>query len=309
MSKSLIMVIVVCASLCFAGESMVLYEAGPYFPMAVGNYWIFQDSSVTGIDTSRTEIIGTTEIDGYPAYIVADGEDTVQVQSLSDGIYRHQIINLADMFPVNVRMRMLPNPFDISDEWIVFTIDTTIYSVIQITITMTGQAVGFENIVVPAGSFNNCLHTEYTGIYCYTSPMGSDSGELSPMNMWSAEEVGVVMSIDYPTDTVDTATSPTTHRLIQYELSSVEEQIKKIPEKLELSAFPNPFNSACKIQTLNPIGETAKIEVFDISGRCLESADNSAMTWQPTDNIGSGVYFIKASIGAKSVMNKVVYIR
>jgi len=117
------------------------------------------------------------------------------------------------------------------------------------------------------------------------------------------------------------------------------------PEHFTVSAFPNPFNSAVRIS----VGEglvPSCIEIFDIAGRRVETLRSSAtslekggkentplikgvpendnsplnkggcpegtggiLTWQPANNIGSGVYLVRAKVSGESVSKRIVYLK
>ena len=102
------------------------------------------------------------------------------------------------------------------------------------------------------------------------------------------------------------------------------------PEAFALSAHPNPFNSAVSITA----PEGSEIEIFDINGRRISVIssegfmpdeksptqsqeispygrnDNmSEFLWQPEDNIGSGIYLVRAKIGDESTSKRIVYLK
>jgi len=94
------------------------------------------------------------------------------------------------------------------------------------------------------------------------------------------------------------------------------------PLKYEILTIPNPFNSAVTISA--PAG--AEIEVFDVNGRKitpptpldrgehgkspLSKGDLGGLfVWQPGDNITSGVYLVRATIGKESISKRIVYLK
>jgi len=112
----------------------------------------------------------------------------------------------------------------------------------------------------------------------------------------------------------------------------------KRPDKISLSAYPTPFNSAVTI-SLSVIPATSsvipglirnpEIEIYDLNGRIVaeipanrsESAKPSstfasgAYRWQPDESLGSGVYLVRARFdrlsdrGEESVTKRVVYLK
>ncbi len=108
---------------------------------------------------------------------------------------------------------------------------------------------------------------------------------------------------------------------------------RNLPENLEISAWPNPFNSAITIsidchsgEGRNPEGGV-EIEIFDINGRIVYKTPVGAgskparitggsrtlpyeITWQPDESVGSGVYLVRARIGdEQTTTRRVMYIK
>ena len=113
------------------------------------------------------------------------------------------------------------------------------------------------------------------------------------------------------------------------------------PQRFEIIATPNPFNSAVTINiAVSPCQggdvrrtEGVQIEIFDLNGRMvydnpvgegLRPSRSSQTTktggsetaplqnefiWQPVVSIGSGVYLVRARIGDESVSKRVVYLK
>ncbi len=109
------------------------------------------------------------------------------------------------------------------------------------------------------------------------------------------------------------------------------------PNYLTINAYPNPFNSAVRI-TIDGVGAIhelpLRVEIYDVAGRktaqlpvgehlrVLPNGDGTengrahrssptqnVVFWQPADNIGSGVYLVRATAGDKSVTKRVVYLK
>jgi hypothetical protein len=96
-----------------------------------------------------------------------------------------------------------------------------------------------------------------------------------------------------------------------------------IPTGIELSAYPNPFNSTTTITFGNLEGGEAKIEIFNLLGQRVRSfsiegakegrIEWDATEWDATDTLGnkvsSGIYFAKARAPQKSNTIKLIYLR
>jgi len=114
----------------------------------------------------------------------------------------------------------------------------------------------------------------------------------------------------------------------------IEELIAK-PVNFTISAYPNPFNSACRISA----PEGAGIEIFDINGRMVKTIPPAPLTkgvararacqgraggsyyWRPDAALGSGVYLVRATVGpstqtgckqgsgTESITKRIVYLK
>jgi len=134
---------------------------------------------------------------------------------------------------------------------------------------------------------------------------------------------------------------PDTCRMYMFELddnvwASIEESPNPVkPSAFTISAHPNPFNSAVSITA--PAG--AEIEVFDVNGRRISviarranarrgnlSDDEiaalpsvtrndgvSEFVWQPSENLGSGVYLVRAKFpqetASAAFTKRIVYLK
>jgi len=97
----------------------------------------------------------------------------------------------------------------------------------------------------------------------------------------------------------------------------------KLPDKLSLYAYPNPFNSAFNIRVSGFGSRIPDLEIFDINGRKIaeipvsgsESAKVSSPTnsgtcrWTPDESLGSGIYFIRVHSEDKTLTRKAVLIK
>lgn len=66
---------------------------------------------------------------------------------------------------------------------------------------------------------------------------------------------------------------------------------EQIPQVIDFTAFPNPFNSNIEISA----PENSRIKIFNISGEQVYSLDiisNETIRWTPQKNMPSGVYQI-----------------
>jgi hypothetical protein len=105
---------------------------------------------------------------------------------------------------------------------------------------------------------------------------------------------------------------------IKYSQSQVgiDDSPPAIPQTITLEpAYPNPFNSRTVLSFNLPTEATAKVEVYDISGRLAGvladkkfAAGNHTITWDAS-GFASGVYFVKLSAEGISQVKKAVLIK
>lgn len=115
------------------------------------------------------------------------------------------------------------------------------------------------------------------------------------------DTVMVILSI--PGEYADTAYS----YIRSYPSSIVgmeENQIKNAT--LNLNVYPNPFTG----KTTITVNEDAIITITDINGKLISEFSvlaNKRQSWLPSDEFGSGLYFINASNGKSELVEKVLY--
>ncbi|MBN2542827.1 T9SS type A sorting domain-containing protein [bacterium] len=110
---------------------------------------------------------------------------------------------------------------------------------------------------------------------------------------------------------------------------SVEDRQQTI-DNFSISCYPNPFNGAItiKIALTGAFRETpVQLEIYDINGRvvfydrqgCLSIQEKGSrndpvspvrqMTWTPNPSIPSGIYFIIATSGERSLSKRIIYLK
>ncbi len=90
-----------------------------------------------------------------------------------------------------------------------------------------------------------------------------------------------------------------------------------VPDRISLSAYPNPFNSNVKISIQNYKGGDAAIRIYDISGRLVRSIGDldkeGKTTWDATDNFGrrvsSGIYFAHVETPQGKISKKLLFLK
>ncbi len=101
-----------------------------------------------------------------------------------------------------------------------------------------------------------------------------------------------------------------------YEPTSVGNQRDtNLPDNIELSAYPNPFNSSTVIEYDLAVPSEVSIGIFDILGRRVETieqgrqpAGNHSVIWDATGQ-SSGIYFYRLKAGDKTETRKMILMK
>jgi len=100
------------------------------------------------------------------------------------------------------------------------------------------------------------------------------------------------------------------------EPDAIHEAENPLPNRLNLAAYPNPFNSTVTIRYSDP--NILKINIYDIQGKLIrtlktEGGENGRIIWDATDALGnrvsSGEYYLKAGPSQGSSGLKILYLK
>jgi len=288
--------------------SLVALNPADYWPAEIGNSWVEIDSSEDGIDTTTSEIVDTTTIMGYLTYLhcTSDYEDTSYFQFRTDGFYN--LAPLDEGATSYLELHVIPNPFAAGNEWTILDMDTswveTPYTY-YVTQTYSGSVPMLEDVVVPAGSFFNCVKLNMYLEQELFVTMGADTiyssvGPVFDNTMWLAEGIGPVMTYEFDYEDSMEYIS----KLLSYDLTSIDEKTFT-PNNIALKAYPNPFNSAVRIE--NP--GNSPVEIYDLKGQLVEKLDYQDGVWVPSRELNSGVFLIKTDYQGKSLTNRLLYLK
>ena len=108
--------------------------------------------------------------------------------------------------------------------------------------------------------------------------------------------------------------------------AAINEPAAQKPVALSLTAYPNPFNSACAITVSDGRGlarqTLTNIEVYDIMGNVVwerspdrdnrhreMSPTSHAFIWQPDKSITSGIYLIRATVEDRTITKRAILMK
>lgn len=151
--------------------SFTVMAAQNYYPTTLGNIWVMEsedkaerltytvetsDESINGIDLAllkiTTETLGTNSII-TEKYLIDFDEDGIKLYKIE--------VELGSVFGVATAVLYPPALFyplslAVGDSW-EFTADSEVDLVGPVTFTSTNKVAAVEDVVTPAGTFENCL--------------------------------------------------------------------------------------------------------------------------------------------------------
>ncbi len=198
------------------GDNGVIYQGSDYYPLEIGNTWVYNLGTVQVLDETRTFSGGTGQrvenatLDccPYDIFITHSDGDVV----ICGGYHRDD--ELYFEFPVQGSFVLLSKEMRIGDSWVVDFDETT---------TITFNFLGVETVTVPAGTFSDSLKISvdvvdrdtagtYTEISWYAKNVGqikaeriaeSPSGysgcmKVPPENPFVELQSALINSVTYP---------------------------------------------------------------------------------------------------------------
>ncbi|RKZ33778.1 hypothetical protein DRQ33_03540, partial [bacterium] len=173
-----------------------------------------------------------------------------------------------------------------------------------ITSTVSGDSIAFY---IQYPDFNN------DGII--------DSTLISEDDIWLFRFNGTDWdSIDCILDWENNTISARVNSFGKYSILSTTEPMwimaNSHPDKISMSIFPSPFNTAMGMLYTIPSSDNVTIEIFDIMGHRVAMPVNEpqtmgthTITWTPPDDAPSGIYLVKFTVGDNSITTRTVLVR
>ncbi len=171
------------------------------WPLAVGNWWAYQDvNDTSNIDT--TFIVGDTVYnghEGYTAVIQGDSASDTAVVYYADGYLWMVKVVTIDTITDTVEMKWLKEDPEVGDQWTAYEKRDTIQfqgMPAEFHVLVTAKVEGKEDKSVPAGDFSGCFVVRYDNlmeVLINGNPVYSDK---SANKMWVYPGVGSVYGSD-----------------------------------------------------------------------------------------------------------------
>jgi hypothetical protein len=95
---------------------------------------------------------------------------------------------------------------------------------------------------------------------------------------------------------------------------SADDSPAPVVDDLELTVYPNPFNSTLNISLDVPLYADVSVSLYDLMGREVDviyrgRLSSNSISYAAPGTLASGVYFLRASAGARVALSKVVLLK
>ena len=187
--------------LLFYSAIVVMAETIDYYPTSLGNTWVLETADETErvtytIEGSEERIEGR-EIARFKRTVETVGTDettgeTYFVHFDDDGVKLHKVVaELGSVFGTATAILAPPALFfpaslDVGDSW-EFMLETEVILTGPVSVTSVYEVVAVEDVVTPAGTFENCLK-----IRLNSRTVSTLSVSRSTSYQWLAPNVGIV---------------------------------------------------------------------------------------------------------------------
>ena len=222
MKKGFLRVDYRCCLICLLSVAAVCGSvsrgyAQSYYPDEFGNTWILH--STDGIDERVVAIEGPETIGAESLKVISDQtNDNISrffIKTESDRILIFRATASVAVFG-NISINysppqtFLPIPIKLGSEWKV-TGEAKLPLGIKVEVTNSAKVVAVENVIVPAGTFRDCLKIEQQLQMRFSS--GGVQFPPQSSTMWLAPDIGLVKAIS--SDNI-------IFELIRYELTTID---------------------------------------------------------------------------------------
>lgn len=271
-------------------NSTTLFSQSNYFPLEIGNYWIYDNKT-------KVEVVDTTTVYNRQYYVVKNSLHSVSYYRLdssgvligyNEGYSRERII--AD-FSLNVGDTLWPysNIYDSTGNRGIF-------------ITQKRKN---DTVSTPFGTFENCYMFE-ENVWS-----GVDYEQYS----WYSENVGLVQYSKYG------GKISITEAQIGGVLLNADDGIDLKPSEFMITGiYPNPFNPTATIKYTIPKPGNIKIRIYNITGELVKEieyinkhAGNYIQIWNSDNKYGekvsSGIYLVQVNYNSQIQTKKIILLK
>lgn len=183
-------------------------------------------------------------------------------------------------------------------------------------------AVFDDTLCVGVGIFNGHYNYQFSAWQKDDGPglAGFAPGAVITFRLWAEvnsewQELGCDPNYEQGDGTFGSGVYTVTS-LSAFTLAATEGLDQLIPAKIELTAYPNPFNSRLVLAFNFPVQVDSEISIYSITGRILlrrEVTKSGTMYWDGYDKSGnqvsSGIYLIELKTPDNHIRQRITYLK
>jgi mannan endo-1,4-beta-mannosidase len=148
---------------------------------------------------------------------------------------------------------------------------------------------------------NKNYNTSDTGNFFISSSKQILSGRVWQLNRYTPQihEIDSVTDISNNSFSYPIEAASVCHIVLQTSAATNVVEKHNLPDKFELTAYPNPFNPGCNIEYNIPNNSTSRLEIYSVTGALIKTFEHlshsGSVIWNGTNGnnvkVASGVYF------------------
>ncbi|MBN2543804.1 T9SS type A sorting domain-containing protein [bacterium] len=233
-----------------------------------------------------------------------------------DGYYRDSVNWMLDM---NVFLGITEYPAVRFMQWYKFIGETSFEIFEGGNLKISVDAGSSWTVVVPVEGYDKLISGH--NIYLGGQPAfgGMENGNYwhqvnFDLTFFSGE--AAIIRFEIGTDNYSNAAGWYVDDLELYDLTGLNDMVIKIPDKLALVTYPNPFNATLNLNFAIDRHGPASLEVYDLLGKKVGTVFNEKVIkgvyrtiWEMPEEQPSGIYFVKLTVQDQNIIKKVLLLR
>lgn len=287
---------------------------GNFFPLAVGDRWVYEDSP--GGPPMTVRATATRTVDGHSGIVVltddpADGS-TESVYVVSAGSVR-QVPASGDALVVAIGpLDAMRFPLRAGDRWtqIDKTIDTGMDfdgdgRMERATVRSEVQVIGLETVSTPVSSFAGCLHQRTTlTVGVQLTALAQTVTVVTTVDDWYAPDIGPVrttMLVTGPGTNETQTLALTAYRVGTRRSDNVAPTVQALTPADNGTLRPNGQFTVTFSEPMDAASVLAATTLTAPSGQAVGlvyQVQGASLTFIPSGNLGSGRYTARVGTGA-----------
>jgi len=288
-------------------------EANCVYEMDMNSIYVAGSTTRLTFPSNQNMYVVKIDEDGDSLWSIEFGVDAQEEIIAIDALNDHQLVMAANYY------------FDGNGDILVVCMDTSGEICWQTRVGLPEiEELAIDILVADNTIFVLGTRTNHDGIPVILLAGMSFQGDTLWTQTISGDEGYTANSIEYMTNG-DFLICGTTYRLSfppqedallfrMAQTSHVTTDDGLVPHDIELTVFPNPFNSTLSITLDVPLHQDVAVLLYDLLGREVDviyrgRLSSQMISYVAPAGMASGVYFLRASAASQSVMRKVMLLR